>query len=141
MIWKTAPTIEGLNSMKSNTIDEVLGIEFIGFGDDYLEARMPVDHRTKQPMGMLHGGANVVLAETLGSIASILCVDFPHQIGVGLEINANHLRSVKDGYVVGKVKPVRIGRTVHVWEINIKDDKDRHTCVSRITVAIIDQKK
>ncbi len=137
-IWKSPPTLEVLNSMSKNTIDANLGIEFVEIGEDYLKAKMPVDQRTKQPMGMLHGGANVVLAETLGSVASILSIDFPKKIAVGLEINANHLRSVKSGFVFGIVKPVRIGRTVHVWEINIHDDQQRHTCISRITVSIID---
>lgn len=138
-IWKTPPTIEGLNSLNSNTINGTLGIEFVEFGDNFLIAKMPVDHRTKQPMGLLHGGASVVLAETLGSVASILMVDFPKKVGVGLEINANHLRSVKSGFVFGKVVPIKIGRTMHVWQIDIHDEEKRHICTSRITVAIIDQ--
>lgn len=138
-IWKTAFTLEGLNSTSKDTIGELLGIEFTAFGDDYLEARMPVDSRTMQPARILHGGASVVLAETLGSVASFLCIDASRHSAVGLEINANHLRAVSGGYVTGTVRPVRIGRTIHVWNIELHDDKGRLNCVSRLTMAIIDK--
>lgn len=138
-IWKTAFTLEGLNSTSKDTIGELLGMEFTAFGDDYLEARMPVDSRTMQPARILHGGASVVLAETLGSVASFLCIDTSRYSAVGLEVNANHLRAVSGGYVTGTVRPVRIGRTIHVWNIELHDDKGRLNCVSRLTMAIIDK--
>ena len=124
--------------MSKNTLGDHLGIEFLEKGDDYLIARMPVDHRTKQPFGLLHGGASVALAETLGSIASVLCLDDPaKQKAVGLEINANHLRSVTEGWVYGKVTPVHIGRRTHIWDIKITNEEEKPVCVSRLTVAIV----
>lgn len=142
-IWKHPISLTILNSSPSKeTLVQHVGIEFTEFGDDYLIAKMPVDHRTRQPMGLLHGGANVVLAETLGSVASVFCIeDIQKQVPVGLEVNANHLRGVREGWVYGKVTPIRIGRTTHVWEINITDDQGRHTCVSRITIAVIDRRQ
>ena len=117
---------------------EHLNIEFTGFGDDFLEARMPVDHRTVQPMGLLHGGASCVLAETMGSVASFLCIEDVDQFApVGVEINANHLRPATRGFVYGKVNPLRIGRKLHVWNIEIKDEDNRLICVSRITIAVV----
>lgn len=140
MIWKTEPNLEGLNNISKGTLVEHLGIKMIDFGDDYLKASMPVDHRTKQPMGLLHGGASVALAETLGSIASTLCVEnIMNSSVVGLEINANHLKSATEGQVIGTVKPIRIGRKIHVWSIEIKNEKNQITCVSRLTVMIIDK--
>jgi 1,4-dihydroxy-2-naphthoyl-CoA hydrolase len=124
---------------KGNMIEH-LGIEFLEVGDDYLRARMPVDHRTQQPMGLLHGGASVVLAETLGSTGAYLCTDPQKQVCVGLEINANHLRGVRSGWVYGIARPMHIGRTTQVWEIKINDEQDKLVCVSRITVAILDRK-
>jgi len=139
-IWKSRPTLEMMNEFNKNGMDAHIGIEFTEIGDDYLIAKMPVDQRTKQPMGLLHGGANVVLAETLGSVASVLCLeDRSKQSIVGVEINANHLRSVKSGFVHGKVTPIKLGRRLQIWEINIHDDEGRHTCVSRITIAVIDK--
>ncbi len=139
-IWKTRPTPEQMNQFNKNGMDGHIGIEFTEVGDDYLIAKMPVDHRTKQPMGKLHGGANVVLAETLGSVASVLCLeDMSKQTVVGVEVNANHLRSASSGYVHGKVTPIKLGRRFQIWEINIHDDEGRHTCVSRITIAVIDK--
>ena len=137
--WKTQPTPKQLNELKKS-LDKHIGIEITEVGDDYIIAKMPVAEHTKQPMGLLHGGANVVLAESLGSIASALLVDMTKQTVVGVEINANHLRGVKSGFVHGKVTPIKIGRTMHVWQINIHDDEGRHTCVSRITIAVIDRK-
>ena len=136
-IWKNEFTLEGINEICKRTIAETLGITITAFGDDWLEAAMPVDERTFQPVRILHGGASVVLAETLGSIASTLCVDLSKQNPVGLEINASHLRAVHNGFVTGRVTPVRIGRTVHVWNIDIRDDRDRLSCTSRLTVAIV----
>ncbi len=112
-----------------------LGIEVTEIGDDFIKATMPVDHRTHQPFGLLHGGASCVLAETLGSIASTLCIDPSKEMAVGVEINANHLRSVRSGHVEGTVRPVHIGRTIHVWNIEIKAG-EKLICVSRLTCAI-----
>lgn len=136
---QTTYTLEELNNLCKNTIAAHIGIEFTGIGDQYISAKMPVDTRTQQPFGLLHGGASVVLAETLGSIASFLSLkDQTKQRTVGLEINANHLRSVKDGYVYGKATPLHVGRSTQVWEIKITDEQDRLVCVSRITIAVID---
>ncbi len=124
--------------MSKNTIGDHLGIEFVEKGEDFLRAKMPVDDRTKQPFGLLHGGASVVLAETLGSIASVLCLDEPmKQKAVGLEINANHLRAVTEGWVYGTARAIHIGRRTHVWDIQITDENQKLVCVSRLTVAIV----
>lgn len=138
MIWKNNPTIEGLNLINENTICRHLGIEFTEIGEDYLIAKMPVDARTKQPMGLLHGGASVVLAETLGSVASVIVhEDVSKQSIVGIEVNANHLKSARDGFVWGKVTPIKIGRKLHIWEINIENDNKEKVCVSRLTVMVL----
>lgn len=113
-----------------------VGIEITEVGTDYLCGKMPVDQRTHQPMGLLHGGASVVLAETLGSIAATLSVDTKKYFCVGLEINANHIRGVKNGYVYGKATPLHIGRSTHVWQINIRNEDEKLVCTSRITMAI-----
>lgn len=117
-----------------------LGIEFTKLGEDYLEATMPVDHRTKQPMGLLHGGANVVLAETLGSVASLLTLDQSKYACVGLEINANHIKSVREGKVKGVAKPIHLGKTTQIWEIKIYNEAEQLCCISRITLAILEKK-
>lgn len=141
-IWKQPISLQILNTPRRQTLVQNLGIEFTEFGDDFLVAKMPVDHRTIQPMGRLHGGANVALAETLGSVASVFCLeDLGKQTVVGLEINANHLRGVSEGWVHGKVTPIRIGRTIHVWEIKITDDNGKLSCVCRLTIAVIDLKE
>jgi 1,4-dihydroxy-2-naphthoyl-CoA hydrolase len=140
-IWKQPATLEAVNSISAGTLVEWLGIEFTAIGDDFLQARMPVDHRTIQPMRLLHGGASVALAETMGSVASVLCIqDLNQHMAVGVEINANHLNSVREGYVYAVVKPVKVGRTLHVWQIEIKDEKDRPVCVSRITIAVVERR-
>jgi len=132
-------TLDALHSFSNNTISQHLGIEFTEIGIDYIVAKMPVDKRTHQPFGILHGGASVVLAETLGSIASFLCLkDSKKQHAVGLEINANHIRSVKEGFVYGKVTPIHVGRSTHIWEIKITNEEGKLVCISRLTVAIID---
>jgi 1,4-dihydroxy-2-naphthoyl-CoA hydrolase len=110
-------------------------------GDDYLKATMPVNDRTKQPLGILHGGASVVLAESLGSVASVLCIDMETKNIVGLEINANHIRSVKEGIVTGTAKPIHLGRSTQVWEIKIHNEQHQLVCISRITNAILERKK
>ncbi|WP_067516056.1 hotdog fold thioesterase [Endozoicomonas ascidiicola] len=131
-IWKR-PYDPAKAQFRDNMCDHV-GIEITEVGDDFLRGTMPVDHRTIQPMGLLHGGASVVLAETLGSIAANLCCEDGYYC-VGLEINANHLRSATSGKVTGTTRPVHIGRSTQVWEIKIEDDQGRPTCISRITMA------
>tara|TARA_Y100000589_G_scaffold245591_1_gene233288 strand:- start:626 stop:1051 length:426 start_codon:yes stop_codon:yes gene_type:complete len=140
-MWKSDYSIEQVNSMNKNTILETLGIEITEKGADFLVGKMPVDSRTVQPMRILHGGANVVLAETLGSIASLMVIDPEKEISVGLDINANHIRSVKSGWVNGVAKPISIGSKIHVWEIKITDEDERLTCISRLTVSILPKKQ
>ena len=137
-IWFAEPP-EKLSVISSgDTLVHHLGIEFLESGPDYLQGRMPVDKRTHQPFGLLHGGASVVLAETLASIGSAAVVDLRKNLCVGLEINANHLRGVKSGWVTGTARPLHLGRTTHVWDIRIVDEADKLVCVSRCTIAIID---
>ena len=126
-----------LHALSINTMADHIGIEFTEIGDNYLKAKMPVDHRTQQPYGVLHGGASATLAETMGSVASALVVDRSRYSCVGLEINANHVRSVKEGYVFGTVLPLHIGRSTHVWDIKIYDQQEKLVCVSRLTVAVL----
>ena len=133
--------VESLNQFSPNTMAEHLGIEWTEIGDDYIKARMPVDHRTKQPYGLLHGGASCVLAESIGSIASAMVVDHTKLVCVGLEINANHVRSAREGYVTGIAKPLHLGLNTHVWDIKIYDELQKLVCVSRLTVAIVPRKE
>ncbi len=140
-MFNTSTSLESLNNWGKGNMLEHLGIEFIELTETTLKAKMPVDHRTKQPFGLLHGGASVVLAETLGSVASTLAVQDPKtQIAVGVEINANHLKSAREGFVIGTCTPLRIGRTMHVYEIKIHDEQDHLICASRLTVAILPSK-
>ncbi|MBA4054523.1 MAG: thioesterase [Marivirga sp.] len=139
-IFKTNMTVDSLNEWSANTLAERLGIEFVTIGEDFLEARMPVDHRTHQPLGLLHGGASVALAETLGSVAATLCVDGAKQFCVGLEVNANHIRGAKEGFVTGITKPIHIGKKTQVWETKISNGEGELVCVSRITMAVLDKK-
>ena len=132
--------IEALNKLSKNTLSEQIGIEFTAAGEDFIEARMPVDRRTHQPFGLLHGGASVALAETLGSVAATCCVDPARQFCVGLEINANHIRGVKSGFVKGTTRPIHVGKKTQVWEIRIVNEQDELVCVSRITLAVLDKK-
>jgi len=137
-IWfNPAITIQDLHFLAKDTMGEYIGIELTEIGDNYLKARMPVDNRTRQPYGLLHGGASAALAETLGSVASALVIDQSQFDCVGLEINANHIRGVRQGYVFGTAIPLHIGRSTHVWDIKIYDDGEKLVCVSRLTVAII----
>ncbi len=137
-IWKQSFTIDTLNTISQRTLVENLGIEFTDFGDDFLTAKMPVDDRTVQPMRLLHGGASAALAETLGSVASVLCLEDTNQaMPVGVELNANHLRSATKGYVYGTTRPFRLGRNLHVWGIEIVDEDGKLICVSRLTIAIV----
>ena len=140
-MFNTSTSLESLNNWGKGNMLEHLGIEFIELTETTLKAKMPVDHRTKQPFGLLHGGASVVLAETLGSVASTLAVQDPKtQIAVGVEINANHLKSAREGFVIGTCTPLRIGRSMHVYEIKIHDEQDHLICASRLTVAILPSK-
>ncbi|MCR6720593.1 MAG: hotdog fold thioesterase [Chitinophagaceae bacterium] len=134
-------TVEGLKQLLPNTMGETLGIEFVAFGDDFISARMPVDNRTRQPYGLLHGGASCALAETVGSVASALVVDHEKFACVGLEINANHVRSAREGFVTATAKPLHLGANTHVWDIRITDEANRLICVSRLTVAVIPRKE
>jgi 1,4-dihydroxy-2-naphthoyl-CoA hydrolase len=126
-----------LQPLADNTLGGHLGIEFTEVGEDFLKGRMPVDHRTRQPYGLLHGGASVALAETLGSVAAAYVVDHSKFNAVGLEINANHVRGVREGFVTGTARPLHIGKSTQVWEIRITDERDKLICISRLTVAII----
>jgi len=137
-IWKKQSSLARLNKISENTIISLLGIEYTQIGEDYLQATMPVDSRTHQPHGLLHGGASVVLAETLGSVAGNLAVS-ADKVCVGLEVNANHLRSMKSGMVTGTASAIRIGRTVQVWQIEIHNEKEQLICTSRLTLAVIDK--
>ncbi|MEQ9286546.1 MAG: hotdog fold thioesterase [Cyclobacteriaceae bacterium] len=133
-------TVEGMNEFSKNSMVGHIGIEFTEIGDDYIKARMPVDHRTVQPLGLLHGGASVTLAETMGSIGAVMLTDMNTQSCVGLEINANHIRAAKKGFVVGVARPVHVGKKTQVWEIKISNEEDQLVCISRITIAVIDKK-
>ncbi|MCZ2483481.1 hotdog fold thioesterase [Aquirufa nivalisilvae] len=137
-MFNTSITSEQLNSFSKGNMIEHLGIEFLEVYPEYFTARMPVDHRTKQPFGLLHGGASVVLAETMGSIATMLVAKDPETMkAVGVEINANHLKAVREGWVIGTCSPIRIGRTMHVYDIKIHNEQADLVCVSRLTVAIL----
>ncbi|MCK6618392.1 MAG: hotdog fold thioesterase [Cyclobacteriaceae bacterium] len=138
-LFQPGITRESLNHLSANTLAEHLGIEFVEIGTDFLTARMPVDKRTHQPYGLLHGGASVALAETLGSVAAHCCIDISKQYCVGLEINANHIKSVRTGYVTGTAKPIHVGRRTQVWEIRIVNDRQELVCISRITMAVLDK--
>ena len=140
-IWFKPFSVEDLNAYQQQTLVSHLGIRYTEVGEDFLSAVMPVDQRTKQPAGILHGGASVALAETLGSTGANLVVDRDKQLCVGLEINANHVRAMREGSVRGIARPLHIGGTTQVWEIKITDDKDRLVCVSRITMAVLDRAK
>ena len=138
MIWfKKDISVQHLAVLANNTMSEHLGVEFTELGPDFVSARMPVDQRTRQPYGILHGGASCVLSETLGSIGSALLIDNDKFICVGLEINANHIRSAREGHVTGTARTIHVGNTTHVWDIRIVDDNGKLICVSRLTVAIL----
>jgi len=138
-IWFRQFTLEEVRKFQHDTMGEHLGIEIVAIGADHLEAKMPVDHRTMQPDRILHGGASVALAETLGSVGGSMCVDRERFQIVGQEINANHLRSVTSGHVTGRASPIHLGRRSQVWNIEIKDDDKRLICVSRLTIAILER--
>jgi 1,4-dihydroxy-2-naphthoyl-CoA hydrolase len=135
-IWTRPISIEALTASHKDTAPEHLGLEFLEVGDDFITARVPVDHRTRQPYGLLHGGVSVVLAETLGSCGAIYCTPPGHRV-VGLDINANHIRAATSGWVTGKTTPVHVGRSTQVWAIELRNDAGDLTCVSRITMAVL----
>jgi len=137
-LWKKTAQLAALNALSENTIIEYLGIEYTHIGDDSLTGTMPVDSRTHQPHGLLHGGASVVLAETLGSVAANLAVS-DDKVCVGLEVNANHIRSIKKGKVTGTATALHIGYSTQVWQINICNEREQLICTSRLTVAVIDK--
>ena len=135
-LWKQPTDLARLNGWSANTMMEALGIRITAVGDDWLAGSMPVDHRTHQPYGLLHGGASVLLAETLGSSAGGLCVEEGQGV-VGIEINANHLAAVREGTVTGTARPLHVGRSTQVWEIRIEDAHGRLVCISRLTLAVV----
>lgn len=136
ILWKQAVSVDSLTALHVGTTVAHLGIEFLEVGDDFIRARAPVDARTTQPAGILHGGVSVLLAETLGSCGAAFAAPAGTR-AVGLDINANHLRSASSGWVTGTARPVHVGRSTHVWHIDIADEQGRLTCVSRITMAIL----
>jgi 1,4-dihydroxy-2-naphthoyl-CoA hydrolase len=139
-IWHQPYTLEQAQKRVVGTMVDHIGIAITEIGDDFLRGTMPVDHRTVQPMRILHGGASVTLAETLGSLAATLVIDNEKNFCVGLDINANHIRAVKDGLVTGIAKPLHIGSSTQVWSIEITDEQHRLVCISRITMAVLDRK-
>ncbi|PWK86690.1 hotdog fold thioesterase [Fulvimonas soli] len=136
-IWKQDTDLARLNGWSANTLMEALGIRITAVGEDWLAGSMPVDRRTRQPYGLLHGGASVALAETLGSTAAMLTLDPAQEAAVGLDINANHVRGVRTGTVTGTARPLHLGRSTQVWEIRIEDEAGALVCISRLTMAVI----
>ena len=130
-------TLEQIEAFQKNTMTDHLGIKITDYGNNYICGKMPVDHRTKQPYGLLHGGASVAFAETLGSIGAGMQIDYNNQSVVGIEINASHLKSIKKGWVYGRAQPLRVGKTIQVWDINITDKDENLICASRLTLAVI----
>jgi 1,4-dihydroxy-2-naphthoyl-CoA hydrolase len=137
-LWKVPATPQEINQRFQGTMLSHLGIEFLEVNEDSLKARMPVDQRTVQPAGILHGGASATLAESLGSMAANLCVDPAKKMCVGMEINANHIRPVRSGWVTGVVTPVHVGKSTHIWQIRIEDEAGKLVCISRLTLAVLD---
>jgi 1,4-dihydroxy-2-naphthoyl-CoA hydrolase len=140
-IWRTQTSVEQLQVHSRNTLAQTIGIRVTEIGPDYVRATMPVSPRTHQPMGVLHGGASVALAETVGSLAANLCVDQGLYVCLGQEINANHLRPVSSGIVTATARPYHIGKRSHVWGIEIRDEQEKLVCVSRLTMAVVDRPK
>ena len=134
-IWKKHSHLSSVNEMGKHCAVGHLGIEISAYGENWIEAKMPVDHRTTQPFGLLHGGVSVALAETIGSLAGFLCIE-EGQAALGLDINANHLRPVKQGVVIAKAMPISLSKNIHVWQIDIRDEQDKLCCVSRLTLSI-----
>jgi 1,4-dihydroxy-2-naphthoyl-CoA hydrolase len=140
-MWKNEYTIEECNKMCENTIHDALGIQLTELGPDFLKGTMPVDDRTVQPFRLLHGGASVVLAESLGSLASVMMIDHDKHICVGLDVNANHVRAAKSGFVTGVARPINIGGKIHIWEIKITNEADKLVCIARLTVTVLPKGK
>ena len=136
-IWARETSLELITARSKDTMLDFLGIEFTEIGDDYLVAKMPVDKRTRQPVGIMHGGASCVLAESVGSTAGNFCVDSAKFYCVGLDINTNHIRSIREGFVIGTAKPYHLGRTTQVWGIEIRDEQERLISVNRLTLAVL----
>jgi 1,4-dihydroxy-2-naphthoyl-CoA hydrolase len=136
-IWKSLKSVQEMNSLHEGTLVEHIGIQFTECGDDFVRGTMPVDGRTRQPYGLLHGGASVALAETLGSMGAVMCLDAEQYQCVGQEINANHLRAARTGLVTGTARPVHVGGRSQVWTIDIVNEAGKLTCTSRLTVAVI----
>jgi 1,4-dihydroxy-2-naphthoyl-CoA hydrolase len=140
-IWRTQTSVEQLQEHSQNTLAETIGIRVTEVGPDFLRATMPVNPRTHQPMGVLHGGASVALAETIGSLAATMCIDRTLYVCLGQEINANHLRPVSSGTVTATARPFHIGKRSHVWSIEIRDEQEKLVCISRLTIAVVDRPK
>lgn len=138
-IWRTQTSVEQLQEHSRHTLAETIGIRVTEVGPDFLRATMPVNPRTHQPMGVLHGGASVALAETVGSLAATMCIDRTLYVCLGQEINANHLRPVSSGTVTATARPFHIGKRSHVWSIEIRDERERLVCISRLTIAVVDK--
>jgi 1,4-dihydroxy-2-naphthoyl-CoA hydrolase len=136
-IWKQTADLDRINGWNANSLVDHIGIRITEIGDDFLRGTMPVDARTKQPFGLLHGGASVALAESLGSLAGTMCLDATKEMAVGLDINANHVRAVTDGVVTGTARPLHVGRSTQVWAIRIEDEQERLVCISRLTLAVV----
>lgn len=139
-IWKTEINLEKLAERNKNNMAEFLGIQFIEIGDNFLVATMPVNERTRQPLGIMHGGASCVLAETIGSVAANYAVDYEKFYCVGLVINTNHIRSIRQGLVIGKAEPYHLGKTTQVWSIPVKNENDKLISITRLTMAVLKQK-
>jgi 1,4-dihydroxy-2-naphthoyl-CoA hydrolase len=138
-IWRTQTSVEQLQEHSRETLADTIGIRVTEIGPDFLRATMPVGPKTHQPMGVLHGGASVALAETVGSLAATLCVDRNLYVCLGQEINANHLRPVSSGIVTATARPYHVGKRSHVWHIEIRDEQEKLVCVSRLTIAVVDK--
>lgn len=136
-IWRQTTDLQQLNEWNRGCMVEHLGMRVTEIGAEHVRGTMPVDPRTRQPFGLLHGGASVALAETLGSMAASLCVDPATQMAVGLEINANHLRAVTTGWVIGTARPIHVGRSTQVWDIRIENEAGQPVCISRLTMAVV----
>ena len=136
-IWKQSTDLDRINAWNHNTLVEHLGMRVTEIGADYVRGTMPVDARTRQPFGLLHGGASVALAESLGSLAGNLCIDVTTEMAIGLDINANHVRAATAGVVTGTARSLHLGRTTQVWEIRIEDERARLVCISRLTLAVV----
>jgi len=136
-LWKQPVSLERVNAFSRNTLADALGIRITDIGDDYVRGTLPVDARTHQPFGLLHGGASVALAETLGSLGGMLTLDPEVEVAVGLDINANHVRGVKSGTVTGTARALHLGRSTQVWEIRIEDERAKLVCIARLTLAVV----